>query len=267
MLEALHAHGAYDLRLLDYLPPTIADRAPAPGDEDLTLFACRRITFEWVLRREVLARPRVRWRCGVEVEGLAAEHDPASGLPRVTGARVRSETGVETWDADVVVDAGGRRSGIVSWLGAVGAGPVEEESGECGIFYCSRFYRLRPGAAPPANQGVVGADLGYMKFGIFPGDGGIFSITLAAPGRPVDPKVFLRSVLRDGLVPALRTDVTVVRGFMRVFNLLAPPDALITDPDLLGRVLAAWRERDRRPPPPAAGPERDEMLELIGRAA
>ncbi|HSJ96291.1 MAG TPA: NAD-binding protein [Myxococcota bacterium] len=420
VLEALHAHGAYDLRFRDYLPPTIEDRAPAPGDEELTLFACRRITFEWVLRREVLARPGVAWRCGVEVEGLAAERDPASGLPRVTGVHVRGPDGVETWDADRVVDAGGRRSRIVPWLAAIGAGAVEEESEECGIFYCSRFYRLRPGASPPANQGVVGADLGYMKFGIFPGDGGIFSITLAAaldddpmrallreapfeaaaralpatrewidpvraepvtevramakllnrrrrfvrderplalgvhvvgdaaictnplygrgcalafvhafaladvvrehgadphdaalafdaatrrellpwyraardqdrearevaaahargersegppaaaPGQPVDPKAFLRSVFRDGLIPALRTDVTVVRAFLRVFNLLAPPDALMTDPALVGRILAAWRERDRRPALPVAGPERDAMVELISRAA
>jgi 2-polyprenyl-6-methoxyphenol hydroxylase-like FAD-dependent oxidoreductase len=421
VLEALHAHGAYDLRFADYLPPTVEDRTPAPGDEELTLFACRRITFEWVLRRAVLARPGVEWRCGLEVVGLAAERDAASGLPRVRGARVRGETGdEETWYADLVVDAGGRRSRIVPWLAAVGAGAVEEESEACGIFYSSRFYRLRPGAAPPPSQGVVGADLGYMKFAIFPGDGGIFSITLAAsldddpmrallregpfeaaaralpatcewidparaepvtevrtmaklmnrrrrfvreerplalglhvvgdaaictnplygrgcalafvhayaladtlrehgadpfaaalgfdaatrreilpwyraardqdrearevaaaqargeagggtpaaaPGQPVDPKAFVRSVLRDGLIPALRTDVTVVRAFMRVFNLLAAPDALMTDPALMGRVLAAWRERDQRPPLPAAGPERAAMLALLERAA
>jgi 2-polyprenyl-6-methoxyphenol hydroxylase-like FAD-dependent oxidoreductase len=420
VLDALHAHGAYDLRFADYLPPTVEDRTPAPGDEELTLFACRRVTFEWVLRRAVLARPGVEWRCGVAVEGLAAAPDAASGLPRVTGARVRGAAGEETWDADLVVDASGRRSRITPWLAAIGAAPVEEESEACGIFYCSRFYRLRPGAAPPPGQGVVGADLGYMKFAIFPGDGGIFSITLAASldddpmralvheapfeaaaralpatrewieptraepvtgvramakllnrrrrfvregrplalgvhvvgdaaictnplygrgcslafvhawaladalrehgadplatalafdeatrrelvpwyraardqdrearevaaaqargeradaqaeaaaGRPVDPKAFVRSVLRDGLIPALRTDAAVVRAFMRVFNLLSPPDALMSDPALLGRVFAAWRERDRRPPLPSAGPERAAMLELLARAA
>lgn len=420
VLEALHAHGAYDLRFADYLPPTVEDRAPAPGDEELTLFACRRITFEWVLRREVLARPGVAWRCGVAVEGLVAAPDAGTGLPRVTGVRVRGPDGAEAWDADLVVDASGRRSRILPWLRAIGAGAVEEESEECGIFYCSRFYRLRPGAAPPPGQGVVGADLGYMKFAIFPGDGGIFSITLAAPldddpmrallherpfeaaaralpatrewidparaepvtgvramaklrnrrrrfvrdegplalgvhvvgdaaictnplygrgcslafvhayaladvlrehgsdphaaarafdeatrreivpwyraardqdrearevaaahargecsegapaaapGQPVDPKAFLRSVLRDGLIPALRTDAAVVRAFMRVFNLLAPPDALMTDPVVMGRILAAWRERAARPPLPAAGPGRSELLALLARAA
>lgn len=420
VLDALHAHGAYDLPFSEYLPPTVEDRTIVPADAELTLFACRRITFEWVLRREVLARPGVRWSCGVEVEGLAAEPDAASGLPRVTGVRARGANGVGTWDADLVVDASGRRSRIVPWLAAIGAGAVEEESEQCGIFYCSRFYRLRPGAAPPPGQGVVGADLGYMKFAIFPGDGGIFSITLAAPldddpmrallhegpfeaaaralpatrdwilperaepvtevramakllnrrrrfvadGRPlalgvhvlgdaavctnplygrgcslafvhayaladvvrehgadlhaaalafdaatgrellpwyraardqdrearevaaayargersdgspaaapgqaVDPKAFLRSVLRDGLIPALRTDVEVVRAFMRVFNLLVPPDALMADPALMGRILSAWRDRERREALPTAGPEREAMLEVIARAA
>src|SRR5690606_20045792 len=297
----------------------------------------------------------------------------------------------------------------------------DEESEACGIFYCSRFYRLLPGATPPPGQGVVGADLGYMKFAIFPGDGGIFSITLAAalvddpmrallregpfeaaaralpatrewidparaepvtpvramakllnrrrrfvrdgrplalgvhvvgdaaictnplygrgctlafvhafaladvlrehgadpvaaalafdaatgrelvpwyraardqdrearavaaaqargaaaeaerlaaaPDRPVDPQALARSVLREGLIPALRTDATVVRAFMRVFNLLAPPDALIRDPAVIARVLTVWRERDRRPPLPVAGPERSAMVELLARAA
>ncbi|RIL02767.1 MAG: FAD-dependent oxidoreductase [Proteobacteria bacterium] len=420
VMQALHEHGAYDLRFQDYLPPTLTDRTPAPGDEDLTLFACRRITFEWVLRRCVEASPAVSWHGGVAAQGLVAERDAATGLPRVVGARVATPSGDAVWPADLVVDASGRRSRLPKWLAALGCAPVEQEEEECGIFYCSRFYRLLPGAAPPERQGVVGADLGYMKFGIFPGDGGIFSITLAAPlsddplrailheapfeaaarafpatrewvdparsapvtpvramaklvnrrrrfvvdGRPlalgvaalgdaaicsnplygrgcalafvhawelesaiaasggdlerlalafdegtrreiepwyraardqdreareiaeaqargesldaavssepgkvIDPKAFMRSVFRDGLLPALRTDIQVVRAFMRAFNLLAPPDLLMKDPNLVGRVLAAWRERDQRAPAEAQGPERSEMVALLGRAA
>jgi 2-polyprenyl-6-methoxyphenol hydroxylase-like FAD-dependent oxidoreductase len=417
VLEALHAHGAYDLRFADYLPPTIAERAPRPDDEELTLFACRRVTFEWVLRTKVLESASVEWQDGAEVAGLAAELDGATGLVRATGVRVAGRGREEAIDADLVVDASGRRSRLPRWLEAIGAGTVAQEEEACGIFYTSRFYRLRPGAAPPAQQGVVGADLGYMKFGIFPGDAGIFSITLAAPldddpmrallregpfeaaaralpatrewieaeraepvtgvramarlvnrrrrfaeeGRPlvlgvhaigdaavctnplygrgcalafvhafaladalreqrgddlaaalafdaatrreidpwwraardqdrearevaaaqrreaagarapaggaVDPKAFLRSVFRDGLLPALRTDVQVVRAFMRAFNLLAPPDALVRDPDIAARVLAAWRERDRRAPIELPGPERGAMLAVLARAA
>ena len=76
----------------------------------------------------------------------------------------------------------------------------------------------------------------------------------------------MRAVFRDGLLPALRTDIHVVRAFMRVFNLLAPPDSLMSAPDVVQRVLAAYQTRDQRAPAQPQGPERDAMLEVL-RAA
>jgi hypothetical protein len=90
---------------------------------------------------------------------------------------------------------------------------------------------------------------------------------VAQPGQPVDPKAFLRSVFRDGLIPALRSDIQVVRAFLRAFNLLVPPDALMKDPDVIARVLAAWRGRDQRALAEMPGPARSEMVELLQRAA
>ena len=89
----------------------------------------------------------------------------------------------------------------------------------------------------------------------------------ARSDQPVDPRAFMRSVLRDGLLPALRTDAVVLRTFARIFNLLAAPDALVTNPDVLQRILAAWRERDSREAPAPPGPGRDEMVELLERVA
>ncbi len=57
-----------------------------------------------------------------------------------------------------------------------------------------------------------------------------------------DPRTFMRAVFRDGLVPALRTDPTVLRAFMRNFNLLTPPDAL---PDRPGRQRPSARRVER----------------------
>ena len=70
----------------------------------------------------------------------------------------------------------------------------------------------------------------------------------------------MRDLMRDGLMPAVRTDPTVFRAFVRSFNLLDPPDALITDPDVVGRVMTAYQDRDQRPPEPPLGPPRDELL-------
>jgi 2-polyprenyl-6-methoxyphenol hydroxylase-like FAD-dependent oxidoreductase len=420
LLEALLANGAYELRITEMLPPTMDDRAPKPGDEDLVLLGCRRLTFEWVMRRVVESSPGVDFRDGVRVVGLEARPD-ASGVPRVVGVRARHGDGpIESLGADVVIDASGRRSALPAWLVEIGVPALEEEVEDCGIFYSSRFYRLRPGAVEPPRDGPIGADLGYMKFAVFNGDSRIFSVTLAAapedtpfravlrpgpfeaaanaiptvrrwieparseavtdvygmaglrnrrkkflrdgrpvvlgvhaigdaaihtnplygrgcslalvhaylvadairahgddanavalelaegtkreiepwyrsavmqdrearevaaanrrgeeppstasgdPSKPVDPKAFMRSVLRDGLLPALRTDAVVVRAFLRNFNLLDTPDSLMANGDVMSRVLKAWRERENRAPEEPLGPPRAEMLRLLERVA
>jgi hypothetical protein len=45
----------------------------------------------------------------------------------------------------------------------------------------------------------------------------------------VDPRKYMRAVLRDGLGPGLREDLTLLRAFMRVFNLLEKPDTLMVN--------------------------------------
>ena len=79
-----------------------------------------------------------------------------------------------------------------------------------------------------------------------------------------DPKAFMRSLLREGLGHALRDDISVLRAFMRVFNLLdapAGPDAPPRDHP----ARAAGLERAAHRPPLATGPSRDEMLGLLRR--
>jgi flavin-dependent dehydrogenase len=51
--------------------------------------------------------------------------------------------------ADLVVDAGGRRSALPSWLDAVGARPVAEERDDCGFVYYARHFRSADGSHPP----------------------------------------------------------------------------------------------------------------------
>jgi flavin-dependent dehydrogenase len=107
--------------------------------------------------------------------------------------RHRSARGEETLHADLVVDATGRRSPLPSWLAAAGLPALDEASEPCGVYYCSRFYKLRAGVTPPERETTIGADLGYLKYAIFHGDGGIYSITFAA--APEDKP--LRALLRE----------------------------------------------------------------------
>ena len=403
---ALLAEGATEMRFGDDLPPAMTNFERLPSDDDLVMLACRRTTFEWVLRRLALAEGRVTFKSGVAVEGLVAEDRP--GRPHVTGIRLSDGT---AYAADLVVAAAGRRSALSDWLHDLGAPEVPEQVDDTGIVYFSRFYRLLDGMEHPPRTGPIGGDLGYLKYGVFVGDNRTFSVTLATPvdddqlrkllvdpavfdatarrlvasaswldgraepltdgvhvmaglvnrwrdyvvdGEPVatgvvavgdavlctnplygrgcstgfwgahllaqavatfgdddrevalaydaslraeirpwyragveqdaearrvadahlagidpdadtsDPRTFMRGVFRDGLLPAMRTDAVVLRGFFRTLNLLDSPDAMAADPEIGARVLAVWNDRENRPAEPPLGPRRrDELLELI----
>lgn len=89
---------------------------------------------------------------------------------------------------------------------------------------------------------------------------------LAGEDDADDPAAAMRAVFREGLLPALRTDAVVLRAFFRNFNLLTTPEALLTDPDVTGRVLAVYADRENRPAEPVLGPKRGALLDLLGAA-
>ncbi|HPU38323.1 MAG TPA: FAD-dependent oxidoreductase [Microthrixaceae bacterium] len=472
VLAALLDAGATEMRFTDMAPEGMV-LTPEPGDDDLVGMACRRTTFEWVLRRIALSEGNVTLLHGTPVVALiTAPTTRSCGPPVVTGVALADGSAVE---ADVVVGAGGRRSDVPGLLAQIGV-QIEETDDDTGIIYLSRFFRLVDGAALPPLSGVIGGDVGYLKYGVFPGDNRTFSITFAVgthdaelrkllldpdtflsaatalpatapyvdgrsepitdvevmgglinrrrifsgeladaapsvdgaappastsadlpaesadpartdgaplvlgfhavgdahtatnplygrgcslalvqsqmlvdlldehgagsidahraravafeagtaseitpwyrasvaqdrlaraaadsaaadnaapasavgasstgaaavdstPVKPavpdgqadgaepfVDPSEFVRSLLRDGLLPAMRVDPVVLRAFLRMFNLLQPPDSLMNDPDVIGRVMAVYQDRDNRPPELALGPDRAGFLAAI----
>jgi 2-polyprenyl-6-methoxyphenol hydroxylase-like FAD-dependent oxidoreductase len=230
LLQKLVACGAQELPLLEMARRTMPEVTAEPGDEDIVLLACRRITFEWVLRRHVLDSGRVEFRDGDEVTGLISADDDTSGPPRVVGVHlIRGDGTHEALHADLVVDATGRRSKLSDWLEGIGCPRPREDSEPCGIFYSSRFYKLREGAEPPPLTNGMGQDLGYLKIGIFPGDARIFSVTLAA--SPDDdvlrgilrPHGFDRSaaalpILQGWIDPAVSVPISEVHGMANLRN-------------------------------------------------
>jgi len=205
LLEKLLASGAEELRFVDRVRQLFPDPALEPGDEEIVFLACRRITFEWTLRRHVLDTGLVDFRDGVAATRLESERDVATGLPCVTGVWTKAADGAETLvRGDLVVDASGRRSKLTSWLPAIGTPAVREASSPCGIFYTSRFYRLLDGVqAPDLEGGIVGVDLGYLKAGIFAGDSRVFSITLAASPTDDDMRQVLHQPAFEAAVAAI----------------------------------------------------------------
>lgn len=161
---------------------------PQPGDEDLAVLIIRRTTLEWVLRQAVLAEPRVESRTGVSVTGLLTEDRTVTGVRLDDATAVSAGTAV---NADIVVDAGGRRSALPAWLrdGGVEIGETVRESG---LMYLTRWYRFADGMPSPDDP-KLGGDLGFVKYLGVPGDGQTLSVTLAV--RPDDGD--LRRALSD----------------------------------------------------------------------
>lgn len=418
VLASLLDAGAHPIRFADHMPETITDRTSRPGDENLVALACRRTTFEWVLRRAAERERGISLRSGVTVMGLDTGNSPGtapstqradpSGAPTVLGVLVVNESAVrEVVPADLVVDASGRWSPLRSWLEAAGADLPAEERHDSRLVYTSRFYKLRPGSSEPPPGSPVGADLVYCKYGVFKGDGPTFSVTFAIPsddrelralldpgafqaaaelmsatrawvdpsvsepvsdvaamgklvntirsnvrqGRPCafgalavgdaaahsnplygrgcslallgafelaeivtahaddleavalaheemlrqrvvpwvenatlqdrqsqaslsayrgmepapgeDHLLQMAELFRDGVIPSTRSDPDVFRAFVRVLNLLDPPESLFGDPLVAAGVLASWEARHSRPPSDPLGPERDELLARI----
>ncbi|HEY2813935.1 MAG TPA: FAD-binding protein [Acidimicrobiales bacterium] len=403
VLERLHEAGATEWPLTANLPETLDDRTPKPGDDDLVMLACRRTTFEWVLRRTVLEAPHVSLLDGVVVNSLLTSDGSVHGEhATVDGAHATVDGVATTFEADLVIAANGRRGDVPAWLADAGV-HIEETVEDTGIIYLSRFYRLRDGKDVPEQAGPIGGDLGYLKYATFIGDNRTFSVTFATPvgddelrsrlldpatfeqaarllpatrpwleddradsitpvhvmakllnrirrftdesGEPLvrgfaavgdahtctnplygrgcslamvqatlladalaqspddlvaavaayerasteevepwyhaavmsdrenrspasgdesDPRAFMRGVLREGLAPAMRTDQAVLRAFLRTFNLLTTPDALMRDGDLITKIVAVYNDRDNRPAEPELGPAtREELLQSL----
>jgi len=198
VLDALWAAGCTTM------PANLNLGEPRPGDEDLAVLIVRRTTFEWILRRAVLAEPMVEVRGGAAVTGLTAEslESAGDGIPVITGVR----TAEGAIAADVVIASTGRRGDVPGWLRAVGV-EVPETIRESGLMYLSRWYRL-----PAGWDGILdpklGGDLGFVKYLAVPGDAGTLSVTLAIRSDDAE----LRAALTD---PA---------GFERACRALPGPD-------------------------------------------
>jgi 2-polyprenyl-6-methoxyphenol hydroxylase-like FAD-dependent oxidoreductase len=218
---------------------------PAPSDAELTIITSRRTTLELVMRRYVERLEGVEIRPGTFVRGLLTTRDPEGRLT-VRGVRAEGPDGAMELDADVVVDAGGKAGGFFEQLEQAGA-RIPEFSESAGILYYTRHYRLRPGQSEPPRIGAPPAngDLGYLKFGVFPGDDGCFSITLATPEiefemrkAVMDPDTF-QAITQ--MLPGLKrwTDPERVEATSKVFG--------------MGDLICRWRDMVVEGEPAALG--------------
>jgi len=179
LLQQLLDAGCREIRFVDMLPDALRQGYQAePGDEQMVILTSRRTTLELVMRRYVETLEGVTIVPEAVVKGLTLETGDEGQL-RVLGAH--EGEGGRSWTADLTIDAAGRNSQAPEQLREAGA-TLKEDAEDCGILYYTRHYRLLPGLDEPSREGAPGTgDLGFIKFGVFPGDNGCFSITLAVP--------------------------------------------------------------------------------------
>jgi 2-polyprenyl-6-methoxyphenol hydroxylase-like FAD-dependent oxidoreductase len=232
LLAAFYEAGARRMDFADNLPPTLqAGYRYQEGDERLWVLLCRRATMETVIRRQIQAEPGVTIRNHCRVTGLLTE--PVDGHLRAAGVALEGDQELR---AELTIDASGRTSRFPQWLEALGHGPREEKD-DARIVYYTRHYRLNPGREEPLRKGRSGAgDLGYLKFGVFPGDNGHFAIILCLPTRERKLLAAIRDP--DGFDAACRA----IPGLE---PWVSPGTCTpTTEPFGIGDIQSVWREFD-----------------------
>jgi len=172
------------------------------GDERFEILTGRRPVVEAVLAEVASHTGGVEVRRGVAVAGLRSVDRSPDGIPHVVG--VRTEGG-EDLDADLVIDAAGRRSPFAGWLAAIGARPVQDEVEDSGFVYYARHFRSADGSIPP----MMGSPLQLYESVTtltLPGDNGIWGVGLTASAKDAslrrlsDPDTWTRVVASYPLV-------------------------------------------------------------------
>jgi 2-polyprenyl-6-methoxyphenol hydroxylase-like FAD-dependent oxidoreductase len=171
----LEAAGALPLNTLAELPA--ARRGPVrDGDERFDTVTARRPVLEAALSAAA-ETAGVTIRRGVTVTGLTT--DGHAGVPRVTGVLTENGSAIS---ADLVVDCGGRRSALSSWLQAAGTRRPAEERADCGFVYYARHFRARGGEQPAALSNLLQS---YDSLSVItlPADNGTWSVVLTTSSR------------------------------------------------------------------------------------
>lgn len=140
-------------------------------ESGVPFLAVSRIFLEHHLRRRVLALPNVTARQGVTLTGLSGS------AQKVTGVHLE---GGEPLPAELVVDAGGRRSNAPEWLRRIGIVPPRETLVKPFLGYASRYYEA-PATAVWDRVAMIASALPptYTRgAGVIPIESGRFIVTL-----------------------------------------------------------------------------------------
>jgi 2-polyprenyl-6-methoxyphenol hydroxylase-like FAD-dependent oxidoreductase len=193
-----HTFLALGTRVLREEAPDLFDKLVQQGAQAIPLqhdpvhcnLLTRRSLFEQVLRSALLSEPGVTVVAKTGATNVLLE--ARSGNPVPHAYALATSHGV--LEADLIIDAGGRRSPLPRWLRGLGVKlPLQRDSTTS--FYLTRHYRLRRGAYFPSVRVPIVTALEYAAVVAFPEDDGHFQLTIQLDVR--DP---LKHRLRSGQI-------------------------------------------------------------------
>ncbi|MFJ2561996.1 pyridine nucleotide-disulfide oxidoreductase [Streptomyces sp. NBC_01788] len=158
------------------------------------MLSCTRALLDFTVRSTVLAHTGTVIRKAQAV-GLVGD------ARRVRGVRLAAPAAEEVLPADFVVDASGRGTRVVTWLGELGISGVRERGVDAGLVNATRVYRT-PAGAEQFPLTMVQADPYAGRPGrsgmVLPIEGDRWMVSLAGSRGgepPADPDGFLRYAL------------------------------------------------------------------------
>jgi 2-polyprenyl-6-methoxyphenol hydroxylase-like FAD-dependent oxidoreductase len=179
LIDDLAAAGALQISFFNQIPDSMTG-PKGVDDERFAMITGRRPLVEAVFATAATATRGVTVRRGVAVAGLHVASAGAS-TPHASGVVLDSH---QTLEADLIIDAGGRRSPLPRWLAEIGAHPPEEELEESGFAYYGRHFRSTDGGLP-AMLGPPVQEYGSVSIGLLPADNGTWSVTVFAAADDV----------------------------------------------------------------------------------
>ena len=180
LTDAMVAAGALRSNPLTSVPEEVSG-GWREGDERFEVVTARRPVAEAVVGAMAGATPGLTIRRGVGVCGLVSRPG-RDGIVHVTG--VRTDDGDEV-AADLVVDAGGRRSAMSSWLREAGSPGPHEMIEDCGFLYYGRHFRSADGSIPPAFGGLL-QHYGSVSILTLPADNGTWGVGVVTSSKDAE---------------------------------------------------------------------------------
>jgi 2-polyprenyl-6-methoxyphenol hydroxylase-like FAD-dependent oxidoreductase len=178
LTDAWAGAGACHYNIVENIPDEMKGGG-RPEDKRFEVITGRRTVVESVTARVAKETPRLTVRRGAAIGGLVTAASARDSVPNAVGVELEGGDRIE---ADLVVDATGRRSPLARWIANAGGPPVPEELDDCGFIYYGRHFRSGDGGLP-IMMGPLKQDYDSISLLTLPADNGTWSVTIIASAK------------------------------------------------------------------------------------